>query len=76
MPAKKKAAPPAPRVGRPKPDSKIAELRGDETRAQLSKRSGVAYRSLTKYETGKAKPYGENRAKLAKALKVAPEELA
>ena len=38
-------------------------------------KSGVAYRNLTRYETGKMKPYGVNRAKLAAALGVKPEEL-
>lgn len=66
-----------PKLGRPlSKKSKLADLRGKETRAQLSQRSGVAYRTLTRYETGGSKPKGLNAEKLATALNVTVEELA
>ena len=75
MTAKKKKAT-KPGRGRPLTvHNKITELRGSMTRQELSDKSGVAYRNLTRYETGKMKPYGVNRAKLAAALGVKPEEL-
>ena len=57
--------------------TRLSELRLAKgwTRAELATRSGVPLRSLTKYETGKGKPYGDNRAKLVKTLGIEPEEL-
>jgi transcriptional regulator with XRE-family HTH domain len=67
-----------PRIGRPLScTTRLSELRLAKgwTRAELATRSGVPLRSLTKYETGKGKPYGDNRAKLVKTLGIEPEEL-
>jgi transcriptional regulator with XRE-family HTH domain len=54
---------------------KIERLRRKWTQTDLGARSGLSASDISRIETGRLRPYPGQAARLAKALKVAPEDL-
>ena len=54
---------------------KVERLRRKWTQTELGARSGLAASEISKIETGRSRPYPRQAMRLAKALKLTPEDL-